>query len=61
MTPIRLFAALAAAALLAGCGVKNVPEFAGERADMYPRTYPGGAVPHDVTPRSIFLEKYPER
>ncbi len=61
MTPIRLFAAVAAAALLAGCGVKNVPEYAGEQPDFYPRTYPPGATPNEVVRRSIFLEKYPER
>ncbi|MBL8663910.1 MAG: lipoprotein [Candidatus Odyssella sp.] len=58
MTPIRLFAALAAAAFLAGCGVKGPPE----QADNYPRTYPPGAVPHETAPPGLFLPpRYPSR
>jgi hypothetical protein len=54
----RLVIVLTAAALLAGCGVKGPPELAGDRADMYPRTYPPGAVPHDLVPPGIFIERY---
>ena len=58
MTPIRLFAALAAVALLAACGLKGPPE----QADNYPRTYPPGAVPHDAPPPGLFLPpRYPDR
>ena len=57
----RLVIVLAAAALLAGCGVKGPPELAGDRADMYPRTYPTGAVPSDVVRPGIFIERYRER
>jgi predicted small lipoprotein YifL len=61
MTPIRLIIVLAAAAVLAGCGVKGPPELAGDKADMYPRTYPPGAVPSESAPPGIFVERYPER
>jgi len=54
----RLVIVLAAAALLAGCGVKGPPELAGEQTDLYPRTYPPGAVPHDTAQPSIFVERY---
>jgi predicted small lipoprotein YifL len=58
MTPIRLFAALVAAAFLAGCGLKGPPE----QADDYPRTYPPGAVPHETLPPGIFVPpRYPDR
>lgn len=58
MTPIRHFAALAAVAFLAGCGLKGPPE----QADDFPRTYPPGAVPHETLPRGIFLPpRYPDR
>ena len=61
-SPLRLFIALAAAALLAGCGVKGAPELAGDKADMFPRTYPPGAVPHAIVPPGLFLPpRYPER
>lgn len=61
MTPIRLFIVLAAAAFVAGCGVKGPPELAGDNADLYPRTYPAGAVPSEVQPPSIYVERYRER
>mgnify|MGYP001175073125 CR=1 FL=1 len=58
MTPTRLLIALTAAALLAGCGLKGPPE----QADNYPRTYPPGAVPHEVVPPGLFLPpRYPDR
>lgn len=60
--PTRLLLALAAAALLAGCGVKGPPELPGDQADNFPRTYPPGAVPHETAPRGIFLPpRYPDR
>lgn len=56
--PTRLLLALAAAALLAGCGVKGPPE----QADNFPRTYPPDATPHEVTPPGIFVPpRYPDR
>ena len=54
-------AVVALAAILAGCGVKGPPELVGDRADMYPRVYPQGAVPPEVAPTSIYIERYPLR
>lgn len=53
-----LLAALALGALLAGCGVKGVPEPKGDRADGYPRPYPEGAVPPESPPPNILLERW---
>ena len=58
--PTRLLIALAAAALLAGCGVKGPPELASDQADMYPRVYPRGAVPPEAAPPSIYVQRYPQ-
>lgn len=58
---MRLAFVAAAAALLAGCGVKGPPELAGDKADMYPRTYPNAAVPSEIVPPGIFIERYRER
>lgn len=55
---MRLVIVLAAAALLAGCGLKGPPELAGDKADMYPRTYPDAAVPSEIVPPGIFVERY---
>jgi len=52
-------ALLALAALLGACGVKGPPELAGDRADMYPRVYPEGAVPPESAPPSIYVQRYP--
>jgi hypothetical protein len=61
MTP-RLLFALAAAALVAACGVKGAPELPGDRADNFPRTYPQGAVPNEVVLPGLFSpQRYPER
>jgi len=60
MTPIRLFIALAAAALVAACGVKSAPELAGDKVDMFPRTYPDRAVPPEGRPPGIYTERYRE-
>jgi hypothetical protein len=54
-------AVVALAALLSACGVKGPPELASDRADMYPRVYPQGAVPPDAAPTSIYIERYPDR
>ena len=57
-TRARLLLAFAAAALVAGCGVKGPPE----QADSFPRTYPPGAIPHETAPPGIFLPpRYPDR
>jgi predicted small lipoprotein YifL len=62
MTLPRLLFALAAAALVAACGVKGPPELPGDKADMFPRTYPAGAVPHDIAPPGLYVPpRYPER
>ncbi|HEY7609567.1 MAG TPA: lipoprotein [Alphaproteobacteria bacterium] len=53
-----VFFALAAGTLLAGCGVKGPPELASDRADMYPRVYPQGAVPPEAAPPSIYVERW---
>ena len=58
--PIRLLLAFAVGALLAGCGVKGPPELASDRADMYPRVYPPGAVPPESAPPSIYVGRYPQ-
>lgn len=58
LSTTRLLAALAAAALLAGCGVKGPPELPGDKADTYPTTYPAGAVPPDVPPTNIYIERW---
>jgi predicted small lipoprotein YifL len=55
-TPSAL-AALVAAALLAGCGVKGDPELPPDKADGFPRTYPQGAVPTDERPENIFVDR----
>lgn len=60
--PSRLLLALAAAALVAGCGVKGVPELQeGRGADRFPRTYPQGAVPHDTRQENILIDRRPVR
>lgn len=56
--PTRLLIALAAGALLAGCGVKGPPELASDRGDMFPRVYPQGAVPPVTPPPSIYVERW---
>jgi hypothetical protein len=60
--PLRLLLALAAAAFVAGCGVKGVPELPeGRGADGFPRIYPQGAVPHDTRQENIFTDRRPIR
>lgn len=61
LTTIRLFIALAAAALVAGCGVKGPPELPGDTADTFPGVYPAGAVPPDVPPVNIYIERWLQR
>jgi predicted small lipoprotein YifL len=58
LSPIRCLIALAAAAVLAGCGVKGPPELPGDTADTFPTTYPAGAVPPDVPPTNIYIERW---
>lgn len=53
----RLLLALAAAAFVAGCGVKGVPELPEGKADNFPRTYPQGAVPHDARQDNILIDR----
>lgn len=55
--PALLFA-LAAGALLAGCGVKGVPELPADKADAFPRTYPEGAVPSETRPENILIDRW---
>jgi predicted small lipoprotein YifL len=56
--PLRFLLALTAAAFLAGCGVKGVPELPeGRSADGFPRTYPQGAVPHETRQENIFVDR----
>lgn len=57
LSTTRFFFALAAAALLAGCGVKGHPELPGDTADTFPGVYPAGAIPPDVPPVSIYNER----
>lgn len=56
--PPSLFFALAAAALVAGCGVKGVPELPADKADNFPRTYPEGAAPNDVRPTNVLIDRW---
>ena len=56
LLPTRLLIALAAAALVAGCGVKGPPEL--ETGDAFPGVYPAGAVPPEVPPVNIFIERW---
>ena len=58
LLPARLFLALAAAALAAGCGVKGVPELPADKADNFPRTYPEGATPSEVRPTNVLIDKW---
>jgi predicted small lipoprotein YifL len=43
--------------LLGGCGLKGDPKLPPDHADSFPRTYPQGAVPSDVKPENIFVER----
>jgi predicted small lipoprotein YifL len=56
--PIRLLLALAAAALVAGCGLKGDPRLPTGQADAFPATYPKGAVPNLERPQNIFTKRY---
>lgn len=56
--PPRLLLALAAAALVAGCGLKGDPRLPGDQGDAYPATYPAGAVPSDVASENIFRKRF---
>ena len=58
LSPSRLFTALAVAALVAGCGVKGSPELPGDTADTFPGVYPAGAVPPEVPPVNIYIERW---
>lgn len=58
LLPTSLLFALAAGLLVAGCGVKGPPELPGDKADMFPRTYPEGAVPPDPAPPSVYVQTF---
>lgn len=58
---IRLFLlpiAAVAAILLAGCGVKSVPEVPADKADGFPRTYPEGAAPSETRPTNVLIDRW---
>ncbi|MCW5774589.1 MAG: hypothetical protein KIT16_23295 [Rhodospirillaceae bacterium] len=54
LPPLRYLLALAAAALVAGCGLKGDPRLPADQSDHYPATYPAGATPSDSRPENIF-------
>lgn len=58
LLPTSLFFALAAAALVAGCGVKGVPELPADKADSFPRTYPEGATPSERRPENVHVDRW---